>query len=120
MSSEIYQLQRGEKRPFAIDWGENTAGLTTGPLPSSDTVASAVVVVETKPTGAADPTIGTVTVNSGAVYVNDRSCSAGEAITFPVTLASDQAYGEYTLKATATTTGGYILVACVRFICGAC
>lgn len=116
---EIHQMRRSEKRPFAVDFGENTAGQTTGKLPASDTVASAVVAVESKPTGATDPTIGTVTVNGSAEYVNDRSCSSGEAVLFPVTLASDQAAGQYTLTVTATTTAGYTLVDSVRFVCSA-
>jgi hypothetical protein len=117
---QVHTLRRSEKRPFALDFGENTAGATTGPLPPGDTVASAVVTVESKPTDAADPTIGTVTVNATAEYVNGRSCSAGEAVKFNVTLASNQTYGDYSLKVTATTTAGYILVACVTFVCGEC
>lgn len=119
-ANQIHELRRGEKRPFAIDYGENTAGASTGPLPPGDTVASATATTVSKPTDADDPTIGAVTVNSVAEYVNGRSCSAGEAVRFAVTLASDQAYGEYEIKVTATTTGGYVLVDCLRFICGEC
>lgn len=113
---EVYTLHRSDKRPFAVDFGENTAGVTTGPLPPGDTVASAVVAVQSKPTGADDPTIGSVTVNGSAEFVNGRSCSAGEAVLFPVTLASDQDYGRYVLKVTATTTAGYVLVETVTFV----
>jgi hypothetical protein len=116
---EIHTMLRSEKRPFAVDFGENTAGSTTGKIPAGDTVASAIVTVETKPTGATDPTIGTVTINSSAEYVNDRECSAGEAVKFAVTLAAGQTYGDYKLKVTATTTAGYVLVDSVRFVCGA-
>lgn len=114
---EIHVLHRSEKRPFAVDFGENTAGITTGPLPPGDTVTSAVVAVESKPTGATDPTIGSVTVNGSAEYVNERSCSAGEAVLFPVTLSSTQAFGEYALKVTATTASGYTLIGAVKFVC---
>lgn len=117
---QIHVLRRGEKRPFALDFGENTAGATTGPLPPGDTVASATVAIESKPTDADDPTISAASVNSTAEYVNGRSCSAGEAVRFNVTLASDQDYGEYVLRVTATTTAAYILVVCIRFICEEC
>ena len=117
---QIPTLRRSEKRPFALDFGENTAGASTGPLPPGDTVVSAVVAVESKPTDSDSPTLSAASVNSVAEYVNGRSCSAGEAVRFNVTLASDQDYGEYVLRVTATTTNGYTLVACVGFLCEEC
>ncbi len=118
---EIHNMHRAEKRPFAVDVGENTAGQTTGKLPAGDTAASAVVTVVSKPnkddgTPADSPTIGTVTINSTAETVNDRECSAGEAVKFAVTCATDQTYGDYQLQVKTTTTAGYILVDAVRFV----
>lgn len=112
---EIYTLKQGDKRPFAVDFGENTAGSTTGPLPPGDTLASATVAVSSKPSGATDPAIGTVAVIGSTEYVNGRSCSSGEAVTFPVTLGASQTVGDYTLKVTGTTTAGYIIVEYVKF-----
>lgn len=103
----VRAIARGEVNRIDIDWGENTAGVETGVLKNGDTVSSCTVAVSTKPSGAADPTFGSVTVNSTALYVNGRSCSAGEATTVSITAASDQAYGLYRLKFTATTTNGY-------------
>lgn len=116
---ENHTMLRGEKRPFAVDFGENTAGQTTGKMPAGDTLASAVVAIESKPTDAADPTIGSVTVNGSTEYVNGRTCSEGEVVLFPVTFASNQTYGEYVFKVTATTTATYVLVDFVRVTCGA-
>lgn len=117
MSTEIYDLYRGEKRAFSVDFGENTAGATTGKLSAGDTLSSVAVTVHSKPTGATDPTIGTVTVNASAIYVKERECSAGEAATFFVTLASDQAYGTYVLKAAGTTTATEVIADPLTFVC---
>lgn len=111
---EIRAMARGETNAIDIDWGENTSGEETGVLKAGDTVASAAVVVDTKPTGAADPTLGSVTVNATALYVNGRSCSAGEATVFSITTASNQTYGQYRLKVTATTTNGEVIPRFVR------
>lgn len=115
---EISILHRSEKRPFAVDFGENTAGVTTGPLPPGDTVASATVTIgaSAMPSGASSPTIGSVTVNATTEYVNDRSCSAGEVVLFPITMGSSQAYGEYVFTVTATTAAGYILIDTIKVI----
>ena len=110
-------MARGEKWRVDIDWGENTSGSETGALKAGDTVASATVAVHSKnPSTADDPTLSSVTVNGSAIYVNGRSCSAGEATTFTVTAASDQAYGEYVLKVTATTTATYVFVRFIKFV----
>jgi hypothetical protein len=107
-ASEIGTMARGETSKVIIDWGENTAGSETGILKDGDTVVSAVVAVDNKPTLATDPTLGSVTVNGAEIYVNDRLCSIGEATTFSITTASDQVYGDYRLKVTATTTNGLV------------
>lgn len=112
---EIYILKQGEKRPFAVDFGENTAGSTTGPLPPGDTVASATVALQSYPTGASSPTLGSPSANATTEYVNGRACSAGEAVTFAVTLGASQTVGDYVLEVTATTTAGYILIDWLRF-----
>ena len=112
---EIYTLKQGDKRPFAIDFGENTAGSTTGPLPPGDTLASGTVSLSSSPTGATSPTLSAVTIISSTEYVNGRSCSSGEAATFTVTLGASQTVGDYVLKVTGTTTAGYIIVEFVRF-----
>lgn len=114
VASQIENMARSEVNTISIDWGENTAGLETGVLKAGDTVTSCVVAVYTKPTGAADPTLGSVSVNGSAIYVNDRSCSAGEATYCNITMASDQTAGQYWLKFTATTTNGKVLPRFVR------
>lgn len=111
---QIRSIARGETNTIVIDWGENTAGQETGVLKAGDTVTSCVVVVDSKPTGATDPTLGSVSANATALYVNDRSCSAGEATTCNIATASDQTAGEYRLKFTATTTNGKVLPRYVR------
>lgn len=114
VAPQIENMARGETNTISIDWGENTAGSETGVLKAGDTVTSCTVAVYTKPTGATDPTLGSVSANGSALYVNGRSCSAGEATTNNITTASDQTAGQYTLKFTATTTNGKVLPRFVR------
>ena len=114
VAPEIRCLARSEVARIDIDWGENTSGEETGALKAGDTVASAVVIADDMPAGATTPTLGAVTVNVSALYVNGRSCSAGEATTFQITALSNQTYGEYRLKVTATTTNGYTLPRYIR------
>lgn len=113
-AQQIHDLARGETNTICIDWGENTAGQETGCLKAGDTVVSCVVVVDQKPSGATDPTLGSVSVNATALYVNDRACSAGEATTGNITTASDQVAGVYRLKFTATTANGKVIPRYVR------
>lgn len=113
--AELYDVARGTVQSVSVDFGENTAGTETGALKAGDTVASCVVAVDDKPSGASDPTFGSVTVNATALYVNGRSCSAGEAVSVTMTLGSTQTYGAYRLKFTATTTNGFTLPRYVRF-----
>jgi len=108
-AKEIRTMARGETNSIDIDWGENTSGEETGVLKAGDTVATCVVVVDSKPTDAADPTLGSVSANGSAIYVNDRSCSAGEATTCTCAMASNQGIGTYRLKFTATTTNSKVL-----------
>lgn len=110
----ISNMAQGEVNSLLIDWGENTPGQETGVLKASDTVVSCTVAVDSKPVGAADPTFGSVTVNSGALYVNLRSCSAGEATTVNVTMGASQTYGPYRFKFVATTTNGKVIPRYVR------
>ena len=117
IAPQVYEMARGEVRTFTLDWGENTAGTETGELKAGDMIASAVVAIESKPSGASDPTLGAASVNVSAVYVNLRSCSAGEAVTFSVTLGASQAYGRYVLRCIATTTNGFIIPRYVAFSC---
>ena len=114
-AAQVYDVPRSTVQAISIDWGENTSGTETGVLDAGDTVASAVVAVDGKPSGAADPTFGSVVVNSTSVVINGRTCSAGEAVAVTMTLASDQAYGSYRLKVTATTANGFVLPRYVRF-----
>ena len=100
---------RSQATHVDIDWGLNTAGSETGMLKNGDTVSSCVVALDDSPTGSTTPTLGSVSVNSGAVYVNSRLCQIGEATTCLVTMLSNQAYGKYRLKFTATTTNGEII-----------
>lgn len=109
IAPEIRQMAQGETNTICIDWGENTAGQETGVLKAGDTVASCTVSVVTKPTGATDPTLGSVSANGTALYVNGRSCSAGEATTNNITTGSSQTAGIYLLKYTATTANSKVL-----------
>jgi hypothetical protein len=110
----IPDVARGETNTICVDWGENTAGQETGVLKAGDTVASCTITVYSKPTGATDPTLGSVSVNATALHVNERSCSAGEATTCSITTASDQTAGVYTFKLTATTTNSKVIPRYVR------
>jgi hypothetical protein len=107
-TNEIHTFYRGEQRPVGVDFGENTAGQTTGPLPATDTIASATAAIDSKPDGAANLTFGTVTTTNGD-YINSRVCSTGEGVKFDCTTASDQAYGLYVGVVTATTTAGKVI-----------
>lgn len=111
-----YSMHRSESRHIVIDWGENTAGLKTGVLAAGDTVASCVVVVNQAPAAVAGqsivPTLGAVSVpgsNASSDDINGRIWSAGEATSCLVTILSNQTYGTYRLRFTATTTNGEII-----------
>jgi hypothetical protein len=102
-----------------VDLGESTAGQETGVLKAGDTVASGTIAVTDKPTGATDPTLGAVSVNSSATYVNGRSCSAGEAVAFQVTTGASQTLGRYVLLLTVVTTNGETIKRRLLFDVGA-
>lgn len=108
---EHHTVAQGEVNRIYIDWGENTAAQKTGVLSAGDTVSSCTVSVSSKPTGATDPTLGSVTVptNSGSDDINGRVWSTGEATVVTVTMGSSQTVGDYVLKFTATTANGYTL-----------
>ena len=108
-AKQVRTVAKGETNRIDIDWGENTAGSETGVLKAGDTVSSCTVSVQTKPQGASDPTLGSVTVNGSALSVNGRSCSAGEATTCTLTTGASQTEGLYVLKFTATTANSYVL-----------
>lgn len=118
---EFHTMARGEVNRLYVDWGENTAAEKTGVLSAGDTVVSCVVTVDSKPTGAADPTLGSVTVPTNTLSddINDRVWSTGEATVCTITTASDQAYGIYRLKFVATTANGYTLPRYVKVRVGA-
>ena len=103
------EVARSQATRVVIDWGENTAGEETGMLKAGDTVSSCVVALDDSPTGSTTPTLGSVSVNTTAVFVNGRSCSASEATTCLVTMGSTQTYGKYRLKFTATTANSEII-----------
>lgn len=109
LAAQIPEIARGETNTLSVDWGKNTAGHETGALKAGDTVASCTVSVYDKPDGSSNPTFGSVTVNVGAIYVNKRSCAAGEATTVNVTTGASQTEGVYTLLFTATTTNSKVI-----------
>jgi hypothetical protein len=115
IAPQIYDVARSQVQSVSVDWGENTSGTETGVLDAGDTLASAVVTVESKPSGATEPTFGSVVVNSTSVVINGRTCSAGEATAVTMTVASDATYGAYTLKFVGTTTNGFTLPRWVKF-----
>lgn len=109
---EFHVMARGEVNRLYVDWGDNTAAEKTGCLSAGDTVSSCVVSVDDKPTGATDPTLGSVTVltqTSPADDINGRLWSTGEATACTVTMGASQTVGTYRLKFTATTASGYTL-----------
>jgi hypothetical protein len=116
---QVYTLGRSEVRACAVDLGESTAGQETGVLKAGDTVASGTIAVSDKPSGATDPTLGAVSVNSSATYVNGRSCSAGEAVAFQVTTGVGQTLGRYVLLLTVVTTNGETIKRRLLFDVGA-
>jgi len=116
---QVYTVARSEIRSVAVDLGENTAGIETGVLKAGDTVASGTITVADKPTGATDPTLGAVSVNASGIYVGGRLCSAGEAVTFTLTLGSAQTYGRYVLLLSVTTTNGETIKRRLQFDVGA-
>ena len=116
---QVYTLGRSEVRACAVDLGENTAGQETGVLKSGDTVASGTIAVSDKPTGATDPTLGAVSVNGAATYVNGRLCSAGEAVAFQMTTGASQTLGRYVLLLSVTTTNGETIRRRLMFDVGA-
>ena len=116
---QVYTLGRSEVRACAVDLGESTAGQETGVLKAGDTVASGTIAVSDKPTGASDPTLGAVSVNTTATFVNGRSCSAGEAVAFNVTTGASQTLGRYVLLLSVTTTNGETIRRRLMFDVGA-
>jgi hypothetical protein len=116
---QVYTLGRSEVRACAVDLGENTAGQETGVLKAGDTVASGTIAVNDKPTGASDPTLGAVSVNTTATFVNGRSCSTGEAVAFQVTTGASQTLGRYVLLLTVVTTNGETIKRRLLFDVGA-
>ena len=103
---QLFTVARSEVRQVSVDLGENTAGQESGALKAGDTASSGTIAVADKPTGASDPALSSVTVNSTAIYVGGRSCSAGEAVVFTITLGATQTYGRYVLMLSVTTTNG--------------
>lgn len=105
---QIYVMARGEVRKTATDWGENTSGAETGVLKSGDTVSSCTAAIATanKPSGATDLTLSAVTVPGTSTDIDGRTCTTGEWTQMTITSASDQAYGQYKITLTATTTNG--------------
>lgn len=105
-ANEIRLMKRSEVRILTVDWGENTAQQKTGVLAAGATVSSCTVAVTEKPSGATDPTLGSVTVpaNSSNDDVNGRVWSTGEVTVCTCTTASDQAIGLYVFTFTATTS----------------
>ena len=97
-------LTRSEVRACAVDLGENTSGEETGVLKAGATASSGTIAVQSKPSGAADLTLSSVSINGSSIVVAGRTCSAGEAATFTVTTASDQALGMYVLLLTISTS----------------
>jgi hypothetical protein len=69
------------------------------------------VAVYSKPTGASDPTLGSVTVpaNSSSDDINGRVWSTGEATVCTIATGASQTVGTYVLKFTATTANSYVL-----------
>lgn len=109
---ELRIVARGEVNQLYIDWGENTAAQKTGCLSAGDIVSSCTASVDDKPTGATDPTIGSVTVptqGSPQDDINGRLWSTGEATVCTLTTSSSQTVGRYRLKFVATTANGYTL-----------
>lgn len=108
-SPEIRVMAKGETNAIVIDWGVKTAGSETGVLKAGDTVSSCTVAVDSKPSGASDPTLGSVTAPASTGYVNGRNCAIGEWTQCSIVTGSSQTVGIYRLKFTATTTNGKVI-----------
>lgn len=110
-SKNILEMARGETNTIRLDWGENTQGSETGgTLIDGDTVVSCTVAMYAKPTGAADLTLGNVTVgNTTKIFAGRRTVSAGEWTYGNVVTGATQTAGLYVLKYVATTTNGKVI-----------
>ena len=108
-------MAQGETNVLLTDWGESTAaGTETGVLKATDTVSSCTVSCSEKPSGATNPTMGSVTAPASTEYINGRACSSGEWTKFTLTMASDQTKGLYVFLLTATTAQSKVLPRKVR------
>lgn len=115
---KVIEMARNEKNVILIDWGANEATEKTGSLAAGDTVASCTVSVWTKPDGAADPTLSSVTVPSNTLSddINGRVWATGEATACTITMASNQTAGLYILEFKPTTTNALVLPRYVRIL----
>ena len=105
---QVREMTRGESDTMSVDFGENTAGQETGVLTDSVTISSCTASTFTKPSGAADFTLGTPAVISTTKYLLGRTVSSGEGVTCSVEIAADQAYGRYVVQFVATLSSGKI------------
>lgn len=91
---------------YEIDFGENTDGEETGILNDGDTASSVSVSIVGKPSGASDPTLGSVTIGSTTRWIEGRQASANEWAKWTITTASDQDVGAYDMEIEVTTANG--------------
>lgn len=110
----IADMAAGETNALCIDWGVSVAGQETGVLKAGDTVASCTAAVSAAPSGASNPTFGSVIPNTSTLYVNGRNCAIGEATSVSIVTGNTQTPGQYLLKFTATTANGKVIPRFVR------
>lgn len=114
-------VKQGESRTAVVDCGDNAAvdatvgAIDRGALAPGESVASVTLAVESKPTGADDPTLGSAAVIAANTECNGRIVEAGEGFTFAYTFAADQALGVYVIHAAITTSADKTIVECLEF-----
>lgn len=119
-AKQSHTMRPGEVRYVYLDWGDNTAAAKTGQLAAGETVSSCTIAVESKPSGATNPTLGSVTVPANTLSddIDGRVWSTGEATKVLVTMASDQTAGTYVLKQTAVTSQSQTLIQRLKIVVG--
>jgi hypothetical protein len=102
---QVLYLMQGATDFVSVDFGESASGSNpTGPLNPGEVLTGSVTVGDLfKPTGASALTISNSAVNSGNVYINGRTASAGEAVQFKVVASATQTKGLYKLLITVSS-----------------
>lgn len=121
MAVTYITVKQGESDTAIVDCGDNaTVDTSSGALPrlilgAGESVSSVTLTVQSKPTGASDPTLGTPAVIASNTECNGRIVGSGEGFTFDYTMASGQALGVYRITCAITKNTSAVVPACVVF-----